>query len=317
MFKITKHIPLTTIVIASFIFSACSSETSKDPYIATAVAQTVAAQNAAAQSTDTPVPIATLTPTLPLAPLTLTPLAPIASPTQAITTSKSECAKASLSSETIPDGTIYKPGQVFTKTWQITNTSNCVWNSGYKIVFWSGDLLGGAYVYDLPQATGPGGTIPISLVLTTPSTDGTYTSEWMLQTPDGVDFGVGNYNASFYAKIVVSSLATQVYGVTSVEYKVVRTPATGCPNTKIIYTVYATFTTNGPVEISYQWIQSDGNSMGGKGKIKMEAAGTSTVSRSWNLRLGNSPNEKRWMAMTVTSPTYMEFSKAGFTFDCQ
>ena len=47
-------------------------------------------------------------------------------------------------SETIPDGTIYAPGQKFTKTWEIKNTSNCSWNTSYKIVFWDGNTLGGA-----------------------------------------------------------------------------------------------------------------------------------------------------------------------------
>ncbi len=317
MFKHTKHNLLNIIVIASFIATACSSKGSQDPFISTAVAQTVAAQNAASQTTDTPISAATEVTQTPLqfSP-TLTPLAPAASPTLPVVTSNSECAKASLTSETIPDGTIYKPGQQFTKTWQITNTSNCVWDAGYKIVFWSGDVLGGAYVYNLPQVTGPGGTLPISLVLTAPKADGTYKSEWMLQTPDSINFGVGSYSTPFYAKIVVSSAATPEYGVTSVEYNVVRTPATGCP-TNTTYTVYATFTTNGPIEFSYIWLQSDGNSQDGKGKIKMSSAGSETVSREWRLHLGSSANDNRWMAVAVTSPVYTEYPKAGFTYTCQ
>lgn len=320
MFKTIKNNLINTIVITSFLLTACNAESPQDPFISTAVAQTVAAQNAESQVAATEIPIsaetqATQTP-LQFSP-TLTPIAPIASPTQPAVTSNSECAKASLVSETIPDGTIYKPGEVFTKTWQITNTSPCVWNTGYKIVFWSGDILGGAYVYNLPQVTGPGATLPISLVLTAPKTDGPYKSEWMLQTPDNINFGVGNYSSPFYTQIVVSSAATPEYGVTSVSYNVVRTPATGCPSTKITYTVYATFTTNGPVEFSYIWIQSDGNSQGGKGTIKMTTAGTKTVSREWNLRLGNSPNDKRWMAVVVTSPVYVEYPQAAFSFDCQ
>jgi hypothetical protein len=159
----------------------------------------------------------------------VTPFVTVPSPTLPVNPSESDCAKASLDSETIPDGTIYKPGELFTKTWQITNTSTCVWDTNYKIVFWSGDILGGAYVYNLPQVTGPGVTLPISLVLTAPAVDGRYKSEWALQTPDKINFGVGMYSEPFYTTIVVSSSAKPAYAVTSVDYSVVRNPATGCP----------------------------------------------------------------------------------------
>ena len=99
------------------------------------VAQTVAAQNAE-QTTNTETPfvpetLATQTPVQ--SPPTFTPPAAIASPTiLAANITTSECAKASLVSETIIDGTIYKPGEQFTKVWQIQNVSNCVWDTDRK-----------------------------------------------------------------------------------------------------------------------------------------------------------------------------------------
>jgi hypothetical protein len=98
-----------------------------------------------------------------------------------------------------------KPGTEFTKTWQITNNSSCSWDTSYRVVFWSGDLMGGATYYNFPQYAGPGSTVPVSLVLTAPSNEGTIKSEWMLQAPDGTFFGVGEYNVPFYTEIVVSS----------------------------------------------------------------------------------------------------------------
>ena len=314
MFKHIKYILFTSIVISSLLLSACAAEDTQDAAIQTAVAQTVAAQNAQ-QAANTETPSAPPT-ALPLIPTTIvTPFATIPSPTLPANPSKSECAKASLESENIPDGTVYKPGELFTKTWQITNTSNCVWDTSYKIVFWSGDVLGGAYVYNIPQITGPGATLPVALVLTAPAADGTYKSEWMLQTPDSIPFGVGMYSSPFYTEIVVSSSDKPVYAVTSVEYNIVRTPATGCP-TNTTYTIYATFTTNGPLEFTYQWIQSDGNSQGGKGTVKMTEAGTKTVSRDWMLHLGAATNSNRWMAITVLTPVYKEYPQVGFTYDC-
>ena len=322
MFKSIKYILFTSIVIASFILTACgaksTAESAQDSSIQTAVALTVAAQNAEPTSAD-PTAIVTQTP-LRFSP-TGTPPAPAVLPTRTFNPATSECAQASLLSETIPDGTIFKPGQQFTKTWQIKNTSNCSWDTSYKIVFWDGNVLGGAYVYNLPQAVDPGQTLPISLLLTAPTGDATYTSKWMLQTPDSVEFGVGQYSAPFYLEIVVSSDAKPNYAITSVEYSLVRDPATGCP-ANVNHIVYATITTNGPLEFSYLWLQQDGNSGSnnygpGKGTIKMEAAGSKTISREWKLHLGSTPGSQRWIALAITAPEYIEFFPGQyFTYLC-
>jgi hypothetical protein len=310
MFKHIKYILFTSIVISSLLLSACGSGNSQDTAIQTAVAQTVAAQAAYTETPSAPPTALSLLPTA-----VVTPFAAIPSPTMSGNSSQAECAKASLESENIPDGTVYAPGELFTKTWQITNTSACVWDTNYKIVFWSGDILGGAYVYNIPQVTGPGATLPVSLVFTAPTVDGAYRSEWALQTPDKIVFGVGMYSAPFYTEIAVSSADKPAYEVTSVEYRVERIPATGCP-TNTTYRVFATFTTNGPLEFTYLWTQQDENSQGGNGAIKMTEAGTKTVSRDWTLRLGAATNSNRWMAIAVTSPVFKQYPEVGFTYDC-
>jgi hypothetical protein len=325
MFKTIKYTLFNSIVIAAFIISACATESTPTPAmesgIQTAIALTVAAQNAQ-PATAVPTAIGTQTP-LQFSP-TLTPLAPVASPTKPSTgTTQSECASAFLVSETIPDGTIYAPGQQFTKTWEIRNTSTCTWDTGYKIVFWNGDILGGAYVYNLPQITPPQAVVPISLVLTAPTSSATYKSEWMIQTPDDIAFGVGEYsNVPFYAEIVVSTSTSPGYTVTGVTYSVVRDPATGCP-ANVNYIVTANITTNGPLEFSYIWLQQDGNSGStnvgpGKGTIKMEAAGTTSITREWKLHLGSAPGSQRWIALAVTvDEEYIEFFPGQyFTYLC-
>jgi hypothetical protein len=324
MFKTIKYTLFTLIVIASFTITACTGANTPDPAqdssIQTAVALTVAAQNAQ-PTLGAPTANVTQTP-LQFSP-TLTPLAPVASPTRPQTnTTNSACASASMVSETIPDGTIYKPGQQFTKTWQVKNTSTCTWDTTYKIVFWSGDILGGGYVYNMPQLVPPGGTVPISLVLTAPTSDATYRSEWMLQTPDGTNFGVGQYSVPFYTEVVVSSSASPGYTVTSVTYSLVRDPATGCP-ANVNHIVSATITTNGPVEFSYIWLQQDGNSGSnnggpGKGIIKMTAAGTKTITREWKLHLASAPGSQRWIALGITvGEEYTEYLPGQyFTYLC-
>lgn len=313
MFKTIKQMFLTTLVTASFLMTACRAEGTQDALISTAVAQTVAAQNAASQTTDTPVtPAIQVTQTPAQSSLTLTAPATLTAPTLPFTTSKSECAKASLVSETIIDGTIFKPGVQFTKTWEITNTSSCVWDTNYKIVFWNGDILGGGYVYNLPQITGPGQTIPISLVLTTPTADGTYRSEWKLQTPDKITFGLGAYNSSFYTEIEVSSAAKPKYGVASVTTSITREPQTGCP-ANTLFTVDAKVATTGPLEFTYYWAQKDGNDSSPK-TFTVDSASTKTFTREWMFGRANTQGPK-WITFVITSPVYQEY-RVDFAFEC-
>ncbi len=308
MFKTIKYIFFTSIVISSLLLTACGAEGTQEATIQTAVAQTVAAQNAE-QTASAQTPSAPATSVV-QPPPTLTP--PAASPTAQLGTTKFECAKASLESETIVDGTIFKPGAGFTKTWQITNTSTCVWDTSYKIVFLSGDLLGGGYVYNLPRVTGPGQTVPIELVLTAPATDGEYKSEWMLQTPDNYMFGVGPYSSSFYTKIVVSSAENPAYGVASIVTSFTRDPLIDCP-ANTLFTVYATVGTNGPVEFTYYWDQSDGNESNSK-KFLMESATTETFAREWKFGRTNNQGPK-WISFVITSPSFME-QRQDFVFQC-
>jgi hypothetical protein len=314
--KTIKYKFFSTLVLLSLILAACGTESAPEPAqevndIQTAVAETITAQNA-----NTPIPAASAVTQGPLVfSPTLTPLAPIATQTQtpAPASAKSGCASASLVSETFPDGTIFKPGSQFIKNWQIKNTSVCTWDTTYKIIFWNGDLLGGSYYYNLPQIVAPGQILPISLILTAPIQVATYRSEWMLQTPDSIEFGVGEYNVPFYTEIEVSSDAAPVYTVTNVDYNVVRDPATGCP-ANVNYTVYATVTTNGPLTLNYYWAQSDGNDSSPE-TIIIDKATTITLSHSWKLHIATNVGT-RWMALVVISPVAKQYPHAEFVKTC-
>jgi hypothetical protein len=281
---------------------------------------TVAAKSAEQNTVNTPPP-ETL-PDITQTPLqfstTLTPSAPVATATSPANASANACAKASLISETIVDGTVFKPGAQFTKTWEIKNLSSCTWDTNYRVIFWDGDILGGAYYYNLPQVVPPGGVVPISVLLSAPAADGDYTSKWALQTPDKTNFGVGDYSAPFYANIVVSSAEKPEYAVTSVTYKMVRDPETGCP-ANVTYTAYATVTTNGPLTFNYYWAQSDGHNV--KGEItKIESATSIVLSNSWKLHIATSPGT-RWMALAIglsdgENYQYTEYPHIEFTKLC-
>ena len=313
MKKNTLYKILVLLSTFAILLGACGNATpTPDPVIVAAVALTVAARNAQQNApTSTAIPTATVpanitfpTPTQLLFP----------TPTKSGPSTDTACAKANFISETIPDGTIMKPGDVFTKTWQIKNGSTCTWDTTYKIIFWDGNVMGGAYYYNLPQASAPGGVIDISLVLTAPTEEGEFTSEWMLQTPNNIAFGVGQYNEPFSAKIVVSKADKPVTGITDVKLEVIRDPAAGCW-TNVWYRYVAQVSANGKIKIRYGFLQSDGN-RAWTGDLEFSEAGTKTVTGAfWSFHLGSSPGQK-WVQFVVIKPYYQEFEKQYFSYLC-
>ena len=80
-----------------------------------------------------------------------------------------------------PDDTVVKPSESFTKTWRLTNSGTGTWTSNFKLVFVSGEAMGGPASTTLNQSVAPGQTIDITVKLKAPATSGTYQGKWMLQ----------------------------------------------------------------------------------------------------------------------------------------
>jgi hypothetical protein len=89
---------------------------------------------------------------------------------------------------TIPDDTPIAPGQAFTKTWRLRNTSLCDWGLGYRFVFESGSLMGANGTVALPPVKA-GREFDVSVDFVAPTTPGEYTSRWQVVGPDGEAFG--------------------------------------------------------------------------------------------------------------------------------
>ena len=105
---------------------------------------------------------------------------------------------------TVPDGTILPLNEVFSKTWRLKNRGTCTWTPDYVLVFNGGSKMGETTAVRLPGNVAPGQTIDVTVILTTPSTPGGYTSYWMLRNPSGALFGTGdNANIPFYVDITV------------------------------------------------------------------------------------------------------------------
>ena len=221
------QLPLLLVAMLIFI-SACSpsatpnAEATFNPMV-TAAAQTMealltqAANQSQATATDsssgqslpsaTPVATYTLMPTFTPFILTQGPtsttfvLTPIAPNPTAVT----RCDWAQFITDvTVPDGTTYSSGTTFVKTWRLKNIGTCTWTTAYKLVYSSGDQMGGTASIALPTSVAPGQTVDVSVTLTAPSAEESYTGYWKLQNASGVNFGIGsNASISFYVKINV------------------------------------------------------------------------------------------------------------------
>ena len=294
---------LVLLIALALLITACGAPAAADSTISTAVAQTVQAGEVLTATANVP----TLTPQAPTAEGTAAAATPTSAATLVSAPPDPNCAKASLIAENPPDQTLLRPGEYFWKTWTIQNVGTCTWSTAYKFIFWSGDLMGGLTSYQLPDDVAPNEQIDISIYLQAPPTVGTFTGYWRLQSPWEANFGVGAYDEPIYVQVVVSDDKKPDYGVTSVDYQLVRDPAVGCP-TNVRFTIYATITTNGPADVDYRWVQSDGNSMEQAKPLDFKEAGSVTLKREWMIGKGDSPNP-RWAQIIIENPDYQEFGK--------
>lgn len=315
-----KYTFLSILILFALFATSCGGADAESDTIATAVAMTVAAQETeraqvtvkptataagprstadAVEAASTPTVAATFSP--PTAP------GPVGS--------GDPCLLANLVSETIPDGTIMQPGKSFWKSWRLKNNGTCTWNTSYKIRFISGERMEGSFEYQFPEIVAPGEEVDISLSLKAPTSNGNYSGYWKLVSEWGGEFGVGQYDQSFYVQVNVNDSSSPTFGVTNVIYNVVRDPAAGC-DTNVWYYVNATVITNGPATVNYQWLQSDGNNTGTGKKLIFTEADSITITRSWSFHLGATPGTK-WMQIVIHLPDYQEYPRATFVYDCK
>jgi hypothetical protein len=107
---------------------------------------------------------------------------------------------------TIADYTVINPGATFVKTWRLQNTGSCDWAADTSLVFFSGTQMSGPSSQALGVIVAVGDTIDISVSLKAPTDAGNYTGYWMLRTPAGGRFGIGDAgDQSFWVLITIKS----------------------------------------------------------------------------------------------------------------
>lgn len=166
----------------------------------TATAQPVSPQPANPSETPTSNPTA-IPPTI----VQQTPAAtePAASTTSPPPTGIPGCTnRAEFVSETVPDNSIFSPGQEFIKTWTLRNNGSCTWNPEYALIFIRGEQMSGTSPSPIGKVVAPGQTIQIYLPQTAPAAAGVYQGFWMLRSTDGIQFGLGDdAKTEFWVKI--------------------------------------------------------------------------------------------------------------------
>jgi uncharacterized protein YkwD len=101
---------------------------------------------------------------------------------------------------TIPDNTQVQAGESFTKTWEFQNTGTCPW-SDYTLKYTSGDDIDAPPVTSMPAAA-PNQKVQVSMELTAPPADGTYSGYFALYNADGKVIPIGT-EKTFWVKFRV------------------------------------------------------------------------------------------------------------------
>src|SRR5689334_7752291 len=113
---------------------------------------------------------------------------------------------------TIPDGSSFAPGTVFTKTWRFLNNGSCTWTTSCKLLWVGGDRMNAPLTFNLPVNVPPGRMLDLSVRLTTPSALGHYKALFKLSNTLGTQFGIGNSsNDAFWADLNVVDVSAVVY----------------------------------------------------------------------------------------------------------
>lgn len=108
---------------------------------------------------------------------------------------------------TIPDDTVLRPGENFTKTWRLQNAGTCTWTSDYALVWFSGEKLNAPLSVPLSGNTAPGQSVDLSVEMQVPDSEGTYQSWWKLRNPSGVLFGIGpSSDSAFWVRVIAQGI---------------------------------------------------------------------------------------------------------------
>jgi len=207
LFHLIVLILLMTLGMSACNLSSAVPSPTNDPNLAfTQAAQTVQALLTSPVPTSEPIVVVTATLPPPSTPTLSASATPTLQPSPTLSPTPENCTNLmdSLEDITVPDNTVFLPGQTFVKTWSVRNNGTCTWTSSYSLVFVDGDQLNATSPVALTTSISPQSVAEFSVTMTAPGVPGTYRSNWQLRTPGGVLFGLGSVGDNpFWVQIIV------------------------------------------------------------------------------------------------------------------
>jgi hypothetical protein len=314
--------------LAALVLAACRSGTPAEPTAtgpAPEAVRTAAAQTANARMTEIAAVTPTAPPSMPTATSrpTVTQSSPV-TPTLTITPTLEISGEDKLefvADVTVPDGTIFEPGETFVKTWKLRNAGTSTWSSGHSLVFISGEQMGAPASVPLSITVPPGEDGDVSVSLTAPSSSGSYFGFWMLRGPAGNNFGLPPAgDQPFYVQINVAgggsgtALPPGASGttVTDVSMAVDNAAVEGtCPHT---FYFAARFVLNKPATVSYEMEAETGFplTLPAPSTVALDAGvHTLTYTLEFNDDVSGTAQ------FVITAPENVQSSPVSFSLDCQ
>lgn len=183
-----------TLLLGLLLASACAQATPSSPTPTAIPSQPTVqfldlSQEPQAQSIESSTQEPTVEPTSTRTPEpTFTPI-----PVVIVTEAKSGCTNQAefVKHLSVSYNTAIKPGEMFTKIWQVLNAGTCTWSTDYRLVFIGGEFMQAPEAIQLPHEVKPQETVDLRVSLTAPETPNFYENSWMLQDADGNFFGFG------------------------------------------------------------------------------------------------------------------------------
>lgn len=248
-------------------------------------------------------------------------------PPPLVTPSTSGDALVFVDDVTVPDGTIFEPGEAFTKTWRLQNSGESTWTPGYALRFESGDQMGGPTEVLLEQTVPPNQTVDLSVELIAPDEPGLYTGYWILRNAQGLTFGLGQEkDQGFFVMIEVREPGgpTPTAGSVSNGSNVTGASVSASPSSHsgacpVTITISGTIQSSGAGSYIYQLEAGSSTpgftfSLPGPQTATFTTGGTHQLNVSYTLEIEDSVNG--WARVYISSPNTFRSDQAPFTVSC-
>lgn len=228
---------------------------------------------------------------------------------------------------TIPDGSIFEPEEVFTKTWRVQNGGENTWTTAYALLFHKGERMGGQYEVHLVGEVLPNETVDLSVELIAPKEPGTYTGYWIMRNPDGVLLGTGPENDQpFFVMIEVRGDDTGTDtppdvgdGSTVTSASLSANPSTHSGECPVTISFPGTISSEGSGSFIYQLEAGSSTpgftfSLPPAQKATFTTGGTHQLNVSYTLDITDSVDA--WARLYISAPNTYRSNKVQFTVSC-